>query len=99
MLHGLVRRVHGGEDARVGRQDEAARKDVAEEEERHSVGARRRQPIGQAPVDAAGGAVGLRSVLAPVAQRAASEQQRVEPSAGHQQTAMNAAESVSCERK
>lgn len=91
--------MHRHQDAGVGRDDDAAGQDVAEDEERQSVGARRRVLIGQAPVDATGGAVRFRSVLAPVGQRWAGKQQRIEPSTGDEQTAMNGAKPVPCGKK
>lgn len=91
--------MHGGQNAGVRRDDDAAGQDVAEDEERQSVGARRRMLIGQAPVDATGGAVRLRSVLPPVGQRRAGEQQGVEPGAGDEQTAVNRAEPVPWENE
>lgn len=86
--------MHPHQNARIRRDDDAAGQDVAEDEERHSVGARRGVPIGQAPVDATGGAVRLGSVLPPVGQRRAGKQQGVDPSAGDEQATVNRVEPV-----
>lgn len=97
LLHGPAGRVHRGQDARVGRHDDAAREDVAEDEQRHSVGACRGVLVGPAPVDATGGAVRLGPVLPPVGQRGAGEQQGIDPSAGDEQAAMYGVKPVPCE--
>lgn len=85
----LARRVHAHQNAGVRRDDDAAGQDVAEDEEGHSVGARCGVLIGQVPVDATGGAVGLGSVLPPVSQRRGGKQQGIEPSTGDEQAAVN----------
>ena len=45
--------------------------------------------IRQAPVDATGGAIRLRSIFPPVGQRRASEQQGIDPSTGNEHTAVD----------
>lgn len=87
--------MHPHQNARIRRHDDAAGQDVAEDEERHSVGARCGVLIGEAPVDTTGGAVRLGSILPPVGQRRASKQQGIDPSTGDEQVAMNRAEPVS----
>lgn len=86
--------MHPHQNVRIGCDDDAAGQDVAEDEERHSVGARCSVLIGQAPVDTTGGAVRLGSVLPPVGQRRAGKQQGIDPSAGDEQAAVNSAEPV-----
>lgn len=99
LLHLLAWRMHRHQDAGVRREDDAAGQNVAEDEECQSVGARCRVLIGQAPVDATGSAVRFRSVLPPVGQRWAGEQQGIDPSAGDEQTAVNGVKSVPCGNK
>ena len=94
-LHGLAGGAHRGQDARVGRHDETARQRVAADEQRHRVGARVAVLVGDAPVDAAGRAIRLRAVLAPVGQRGAGEQQGVRPGAGDEQAAVERIKAVS----
>ena len=99
LLHGLAGCLNCDQNACVGRYNNAAGKDVAEDKEHQSEGAGCGVLIGQAPVNAAGGAIRLWSVFPPVAQRAARKQQGVDPSTGNEQTAMNRVKPVSCEDK
>ena len=89
LLDGLLGCPHCDQDASVGRHDDTAGQNVAEDEERQGVGASRVLPVGHVPVDAAGRAVGLGSVRAPAGQRGAGEEQGVDPGAGDQQAAVN----------
>lgn len=73
LLHGLAGRVHCDQNARVGGHDNAAREDVAEDEQRHSEGACRGVLIGQAPVNATSGAIRFWSIFPPVGERGASK--------------------------
>jgi len=98
-LHGPPGGVQPHQDGHVGRCDGAAGQDVAAEEERRGVGARGRPPVGEAPVDAAGRAVGLRAVLAPARQRGRRKQQGVRPGADDQHEAVARAEAVACKSK
>ena len=84
MLHGLMGGSDRHQDARVGRHDDTAGHDVAQDKERRRVGAGHGMQVGQAPVDAAGCAVGLRTILTPVGQRGAGEHQGPSPSTGYQ---------------
>ena len=93
-LHGPLGRPKPGHDGPVGRHDGAAWQDVAEEEERHGVGARLHVMVGAPPVDAAGRAVGLGTVLAPARQRGRGEQQGVRPGAAHEPAAVAGVEPV-----
>lgn len=79
LLHGLAGGAHCDQNTRVGHHDHTAREDVAEDEEGHSVGACLGMLIGQSPVDAAGGAIRLRSVFPPVSQWGAGKQQSIGP--------------------
>lgn len=97
LLHSLAGCVHCNQDARIGRHNNTAWEDVAEDEQRHGVRACRAVLIGQAPVDATSRAIRLWSVFPPVGQRRAGEQEGIDPSTGNQQTAMRGAEPVSCE--
>lgn len=99
LLHVLAWRIHRHQNAGVRGDDDAAGQDVTEDEERHSVGACCRELIGEAPVNATGGAVRFRAVLPPVGQRWAGKQQGIDPSAGDEQAAMNGAKPVPCEKK
>lgn len=91
--------MHCHQNTGVRRDDDAAGQDVAKDKKCQSVGARRHVLIGQAPVDATGSAVRFRSILPPVGQRWAGEQQGIDPSAGDEQTAMNGVKPVPCENK
>ena len=86
---------HPDQDGGVGRHNQAAGDDVAGEEEHHGVGARPGLPIGQAPVNATGRAVGLRAIFAPVHQRGWRKQQGVCPGTANQYAAMAWVEPVS----
>lgn len=97
MLHILAGCLHRDQNARVGCHDNAAWKDVAEDEQCHSVGACCRVLIGQAPVNATGGAIRLWSIFPPVGQRGAGKQQGIGPSTGNEQTAVNRVKPVPCE--
>lgn len=99
LLHGLPGCLHSHQDARVGRNNYAAWKDVAENKERHSVRAGCAELIGQAPVNAAGGSIRLWSVLSPVDQWGAGKQQRIDPSTGYEQLAVKRPEPVSCQNR
>lgn len=96
LLHVLAGRLHRQQDAGVRRYDHAGREDVAEDEECQSVGARHSVLIGHAPVNAAGGAVRFWPIFSPVDQRGAGEQQRVDPSTGDEEAAVNGVKPVSC---
>lgn len=98
-LHLLAWSMHRHQDAGVSCEDDAAGQDVAEDEECQSVGACCRVLIGQAPVDATGSAVRFWSVLPPVGQRWAGEQQGVDPSTGDEQRAMSGPKPVPWENK
>lgn len=98
-LHVPAGCAHRDQNARVRSNNHTARNDVAQDEQRHGVGAGRRVLIGKAPVDATGGAVRLRSVFPPVGQRAAGKQQRVEPRAANQQAAVSPVKPVPCQKK
>lgn len=82
LLHILAGCMHRDQNASVRCHNYTGGEDVAEDEQCQSVRARRGMLIGQAPVNATGGAVRLRSVFSPVDQRGAGEQQGVDPSAG-----------------
>lgn len=99
LLYSFARCLDCDQDSCVGCNNDAAWKDVAEDEQSHGVGASCRVLVGQAPVDAAGRAVGLRSVLPPVDQWGAGEQQRIDPSTGDEQVDVDGAEPVSCENE
>lgn len=96
LLHILAGCMHRGQNACVGRHNNTAWKDVAEDEQCHSVGACRGVLIGQAPVNAAGGAIRLWSIFPPVGKRGAGEQQGVDPSTCDEHTAMNRVKPVPC---
>ena len=53
--------------------------------------------IGQAPVNATGGAIRLWSIFPPVGQRGAGKQQGIDPSKGNDQTAVEGVKPVPCE--
>lgn len=97
LLHILAGCMHCDQNAYVGCYNNAARKDVAEDEQCHSVGACCGVLIGQAPVNATGSTVGLWSIFPPVDQRGAGKQQRIHPSTGNEQTAVNIFKPVPCE--
>lgn len=73
LLHSLAGRVHRDQNTCVGCYNNTAWKDVAEDEQCHSIGACCGVLIGQAPVDATSGAIGLWSIFPPVCQRGAGE--------------------------
>lgn len=97
LLHILTGCVHCDQNACVGCHDNTAWKDVAEDEECHSVGACCGVLIGQAPVNATGGAIRLWSIFPPVGQWGAGKQQGIDPSTGNEQTAVNGVKPVPCE--
>lgn len=65
LLDRLPRPAHRHQDERVREEDDGARHDVAEEEEAYDVGHGEKAVVRSKPVDAAGGAVGLVTVLTP----------------------------------
>lgn len=97
LLHILAGWLHCDQNACVGCHDNTAWKDVAEDEECHSVGTCCGVLIGQAPVDATGGAIRLRSIFPPVGQWGAGEQQSIDPSTDNEQTTVDGVKSVPCE--
>ncbi len=97
LLHILARCMHCEQNACIGCYDNTAWKDVAEDEQCHGVGACSGVLIGQAPVNATGGAIRLWSVFPPVGQRRGGKQQSVDPSTGNEQTAVNRVKPVPCE--
>lgn len=96
LLHILAGCMHCGQDACVGSYNNTARKDVAEDEQCHSVGARCGVLIGQAPVNATGGTIRLWSIFPPVDQWGAGEQQGIDPSTANEPTAVNRVKLVPC---
>lgn len=96
LLHILAGCLHSDQNAHVGCCNNTAWKDVAEDEQCHSVGACCRVLIGQAPVNATGSAIRLWPIFPPVGQRGAGKQQGIDPRTGDEQTAVNAVKPVPC---
>ncbi len=99
LLHILARRLHCDQNACIGCHYNTTWKDVAEDKQCHSVGASCGVLIGQAPVNATGGAIRLRSVFPPVSQWGAGKQQGIDPCTGNEQTAVSRVKPVPCENK
>lgn len=84
LLDGLSRPAHRHQDEGVGEEDDGARQDVAEEEEADDVRHGEDAVVRSKPVDAAGGAVGLVTVLTPAGERTYREDGGVAPHPEHQ---------------
>lgn len=95
LLDSLPRPAHRQQDEGVGEEDDGAGQDVAEEEEAYDVGHGETAVVRSKPVDAAGRAVGLETVLAPAGQRTCSEDGGVAPNPNHQHHGMPRGELVS----
>lgn len=95
LLDGLAGSPHRHQDAGVGEDDDGAGQHVAKEEKANDVGQRRQLVVRSPPVDAAGGAVRFRPVMAPLHQGPHSKHRRVSPHSPHQETGVRRGELAS----
>lgn len=87
-LDGLVRAAHRQQDEGVGEEDDGAGQSVAEEEQADNVGQGRQLVVGYVPVNAAGSAIRLCSVVSPMCQGTDGEHRGITPHCHHQEAGM-----------
>lgn len=92
--HGSAGHLHRPQDQRVGDKDEEAGEKVAEDEEGEDI--ERGLLAGGFPGDAAGGAIGLRAVAAPLGQGGHGKEQGIRPDTQQQHAGMGGGELVTC---